>query len=137
LKSVVPFDYPDRLKTPGCKSLVNPRNVLNYIKTECFAFPNPSNRLGNAGRNELIGPGIANLDFSVFKTIPLKKVGEVSNVQLRVETYNLLNHADFSPPNSNNTIFDSTGNLVPGIGSLTDPTTLSSRQIQLAAKFVW
>jgi hypothetical protein len=137
LKSVVPFDFPDRLKGPGCKSLVNPRNVLHYIKTECFAFPNPSNRMGNANRNELIGPGIANLDFSIFKTIPLKMVDGVSNLQLRVETYNLLNHADFSPPNSNNTIFDSTGNLVPGVGSLTDPTTLSSRQIQLAAKFVW
>jgi hypothetical protein len=137
LNSVVPFDFPDRLKGPNCGSLVHPRNTLNYIKTECFAFPNPSNRMGNAGRNELIGPGIINLDFSIYKTVPLTKISETTNVQFRVEGYNVLNHADFSPPNSNNTIFDSTGNLVPGVGSLTDPTTLASRQIQLGAKLVW
>lgn len=137
LNSVVPFDFPDRLKGPRCNSLVHPRNTLNYIKTECFAFPNPSNRMGNAGRNELIGPGIINLDLSIYKTIPLTKILEGSSVQFRVEGYNVLNHADFSPPNSNSTIFDSTGNLVPGVGSLTDPTTLTSRQIQLGAKFVF
>jgi hypothetical protein len=137
LNSVVPFDFPDRLKTPGCGSLVHPRNTLNYIKTECFAFPNPSNRMGNAGRNELIGPGITNLDLSIYKSVPLTKISESTSVQFRVEGYNVLNHADFAPPNSNNTIFDSTGNLVPGVGSLTDPTTLASRQIQLGAKLVW
>ena len=34
-----PRDFPNRLKGPGCKSLINPGNVNNYIKTECVAVP--------------------------------------------------------------------------------------------------
>jgi hypothetical protein len=136
LNSVVPFDFPDRLKTRGCSSLVNPGNPTNYIKLECFAFPNPQNRLGNAGRNELIGPGIVNLDFSIFKTFPIRRISDKADVQLRMETYNLFNHADFSPPNDNNTLFDGSGNPVP-LAGLLDQTTLTSRQIQFAAKLTF
>jgi hypothetical protein len=35
--------YPDRLATPGCKSLVNPGKPDNYIKTECFSVPSAPN----------------------------------------------------------------------------------------------
>jgi hypothetical protein len=31
--------YPDRLNTPACKTLTNPGNPNNYIKTQCFAVP--------------------------------------------------------------------------------------------------
>jgi outer membrane receptor protein involved in Fe transport len=34
-----PFAFPDRVNSPNCSSLVNPGNVQNYIKTECFALP--------------------------------------------------------------------------------------------------
>ena len=34
-----PRDSPNRLTGPGCKSLINPGNVNNYIKTECVAVP--------------------------------------------------------------------------------------------------
>jgi len=34
-----PRDFPNRLKGPGCKSLINPGNVNNYIKTEFVAVP--------------------------------------------------------------------------------------------------
>jgi hypothetical protein len=136
LNSVVPFDFPDRIKGKGCSSLVNPGNQMNYIKLQCFAFPNPQNRMGNGGRNELIGPGIVNLDFSIFKTFPLQRISERANVQLRMETYNLFNHADFSPPNDNNTLFDGSGNTVP-LAGLLDQTTLTSRQIQFAAKLTF
>jgi hypothetical protein len=109
---------------------------MNYIKLQCFGFPNPQNRMGNGGRNELIGPGIVNLDFSIFKTFPLQRISERANVQLRMETYNLFNHADFSPPNDNNTLFDGSGNTVP-LAGLLDQTTLTSRQIQFAAKLTF
>src|SRR5580704_16176493 len=32
-------DYPDRLTGPGCQTLINPGNVTNYIKTQCFTIP--------------------------------------------------------------------------------------------------
>jgi len=120
------FAYPNRLGGPGCKTLTNPGNPNNYIKTQCFAVPtapdpafwsancdptppsapgpiNPAslqcfNLRGNAGRNSLIGPGITSLDFSVFKNNRIKKISENFNVQFRAEMFNILNHANFAPP---------------------------------------
>src|SRR3984893_14975552 len=34
-----PWAFPNRLGGPGCKTLVNPGNSNDYIKTECFAVP--------------------------------------------------------------------------------------------------
>ena len=133
LNSVVPFDFPDVVKGPGCRSPVNPGNPNQYIKVSCFAFPNPSNRMGNAGRNILTGPGILNLDFSVFKD---NRITENVNLQFRAEVYNIFNHADFAPPTGNNTLFDQSGNAVPGAG-LIDQTTLTAREIQFALKLTF
>jgi hypothetical protein len=33
------WDYPERLGGSGCKSLVNPGNPSNYVKTGCFSIP--------------------------------------------------------------------------------------------------
>jgi hypothetical protein len=38
-----PYDFPNRLKSPGCGSAVNPGNPSHYIKTECFAVPTAPN----------------------------------------------------------------------------------------------
>ncbi len=49
LNSSDPWDYPNRLGGSGCKSLVNPGNPNNYVKTECFAIPTaPSPAFFNA-----------------------------------------------------------------------------------------
>jgi len=136
LNSVVPFDFPDRLKGPGCSSLVNPGNVQAYIKLQCFAFPNPQNRLGNANRNELIGPGLLDTDFSIYKNVPLKRISETANVQFRAQMYNIFNHPNFSPPNDNSTVFDGTGTPVQNAGLITQ-TTVPSRQIEFAVKFTF
>ena len=73
LNSSDTVEFPDRLFTPECKSLVNPGNPNNYIKTQCFAFPNPKTRFGNAGRNTLIGPGLSNFAFQFSRTTPSTK----------------------------------------------------------------
>ena len=69
-------------------------------------------RLGNAGRNELIGPGLVNLDFSLFKNITLT---EAIHLQFRVEAFNVLNHPNFAAPvdNGQHFILDPT---ISGIG---------------------
>jgi hypothetical protein len=136
LNNVDPFDFPDRLGGPGCQSLVNPGNPNSYIKLQCFAFPNPVTRLGTAGRNILIGPGLLSLDTSVFKNNPIRRISETFNVQFRVEMFNVLNHANFNPPTDNETVFDGSGNPVPGAG-LVDSTSTTSRQIQFALKLIW
>jgi hypothetical protein len=136
LNNVDPFDFPDRLGGSGCQSLVNPGNPMNYIKLQCFAFPNPVTRLGNSGRNALIGPGLASLDVSVFKNNPIKRISETFNAQFRVEMFNIVNHANFLAPVDNDTVFDGSGNSVPGAG-LIDSTATTSRQIQFALKLIW
>jgi hypothetical protein len=157
------FAYPDRLNTPGCKSLTNPGNPSNYIKTECFTIPQaltpaqaanctpapPSvggpapgtcfNLRGNTGRNILKGPGITNLDFSVFKNNQIKRISETFNIQFRMEIFNILNHANFGPPgvgDGNTDIFNSDGSR-NGLAGVLVRTTTPERQVQFAVKIVF
>jgi len=131
------FDRPDVLRGPGCNgSLVNPGNPLDYIKTQCFAFPNPSTRFGDAGRNILIGPGMLNLDTSLFRNIgSLEKF----HAQFRAEFFNVLNHTNFSSPvvpTNNTSLFGANGARISSAGVLTSTTT-TSRQIQFGLKLIW
>jgi hypothetical protein len=166
--STDPWAYPDRLSGPSCSSLVNPGNPNNYIKTQCFSvpsapdmtfwtnncdptpfqdskgnpvavqFPQCFNLRGNAGRNILPGPGLVNLDFSVFKNNPVRRISESFNVQFRAEIFNILNHANFALPvePDNTDVFDNTG-APTGTEGLLTKTTTSSRQIQFALKVIW
>jgi hypothetical protein len=158
LNSTDPWDFPNRLGGPGCRTLTNPGNPIHYIKTECFAVPtapsqafytancDPSvgtypqcfNLRGNAGRNIMNGPGLSNLDFSVFKNNPIKRISESFNVQFRAEVFNILNRANFAVPVTpdNVTIFDSTGTREGAAGLLTSTTT-TAREIQFALKVTW
>jgi hypothetical protein len=124
---------PNRVFGPGCDTRVIPGNALDYIKLDCFTPPNPSTQYGNAGRNSLIGPGLIALDFSLFKTIPLKKISESSDLQFRMECFNCTNRVNLSPPVFNNDLMDYLGNPINNAGLITSTTT-TSRQIQLALK---
>jgi len=86
------------------------------------------NRFGNLGRNVVIGPAFVNTDLSLVRALAL---GQGRRLQLRIDAFDLFNHANFGPP----------GNIVgsPMFGKITRtrlPTgeAGSSRQIQLAAK---
>jgi hypothetical protein len=97
------------------------------------------NLRGNAGRNIIIGPGIQNLDFSVFKNNPIKRISENFNVQFRAEFFNILNHPNFGDPNVPNAeadLFNATGASIGSVGHLTTTTT-TAREIQFALKLAW
>jgi hypothetical protein len=104
---------------------------------QCF------NLRGDAGRNILAGPGLVNLDFSLFKNNPVRRISETFNVQFRAEIFNILNRANFALPivPDNIDIFDETGApLNPpdnGTAGVLTSTTTPSRQIQFAIKVVW
>jgi hypothetical protein len=55
-------------------------------------------RFGNVGRNTMRGPGLANLDMSLFRTF---KLGPQTNLQFRAEAFNATNTPHFSNPNGN------------------------------------
>jgi hypothetical protein len=152
MNSTDAFSFPDIVR--GCNPV---HGGLNYLNLNCFALPqatpdiaafcNPfagtsvlntcSNLLGNGGRNSIVGPGLVNLDFSLFKNNYVKRISEQFNIQFRMEVFNILNRTNFNPPTTNNQVFNgdgSTGGLTPG---LLDTTATTSRQIQFALKVVW
>jgi hypothetical protein len=139
------FQRPVFNNIPGCSpNAINPGNVDHYIKTQCFLPPLANIIHNDVGRNTLIGPGEVNLDFSIFKNIPVKRISETFHAQFRVEAFNVLNHTNFQPPYNNNVIFDGSTsnnpnfnpNPIAGAGLLT-ATQTTSRQIQLGLKFIW
>jgi hypothetical protein len=127
---------PDRVVGPGCETLTNPGNPNHYIKTQCLALPNPINLRGNLGRNPMIGPGLANLDFSLFKNNFVRRISENFNVQLRAEFFNLFNRANFASPVDNLIVFDQNGNPTSSAGLITSTQT-PAREIQFALKLSW
>jgi len=92
--------------------------------------PNNSGFAGNLGRDTLIGPGLATVDFSAFKDT---KVRERMTLQFRAEVFNILNHANFNSPNA--VVFTTSG-LSPTAGLITSTST-PSRQIQFGLKLLW
>ena len=50
-------------------------------------------RFGNVGRNTMRGPGVANLDLSLFRTF---KLGRQINLQFRAEAFNATNTPHFA-----------------------------------------
>jgi len=124
---------PNYNPAPGCSvNAINPGNPLNYIKTECFSFP-ALGQLGNLGRNTLRGPGLEEVDASLFKNWLLWH--DRTRLQFRIEVFNLLNRANFQAPKVK--IFDGSGAVIPTATQLTSPTQTSERQIQLALKVGW
>jgi hypothetical protein len=53
------------------------------------------NLYGNAGRNILVGPGCANLDLALARMFG---IGGRAKLQIRVEAFNALNHANYQLP---------------------------------------
>jgi hypothetical protein len=71
---------------------------------------------GNGGRNILLGPGRSNLDFSLFKVVP---ISERYRVQFRAEFFNAFNHPQFNLPNA--TIGSTSAGVISStVGSLRD-----------------
>ena len=137
VKSTDPnIDVPNLSGGSGCGSLVNSGNPIHYIKAQCFTVPNPITLRGNLGRNTLIGPGLLNFDFSVFKNNYVKRISDTFNTQFRAEFFNVLNRANFAPPLDNRNIFDSGGQPIANAGLITS-TQAPSRQIQFALKVIW
>ena len=130
------IDVPNVVSGPGCKSAVQHGDPFHYIRTQCFAYPYPANLRGNLGRNTLTGPGLVNLDTSLIKntnvTFGVRKIA----IQMRAEFFNVLNHANFSPPLENKYLFDPGGQPLANAGLIVDTET-PGREIQFAVKAIW
>ncbi len=100
-----------------------PQNGLPYFNTSQFTV-NALGTPGNIPRRFFSGPGLDNYDVALMKTIRLR---ESKSLQLRVEAFNIFNHAQFFGPQTVD------GNIASGtFGQVVnaDPPRL----IQLGAK---
>jgi hypothetical protein len=68
-----------------------------WFDTTAFARPTGA-RFGTVGRNTMLGPGVVNMDLSLFRTF---KVTERINLKFQAESFNLSNTPHFANPNGN------------------------------------
>jgi hypothetical protein len=70
------------------------KTLLNYLNAAAFAFPG-AGTLGNERARSIEGPGFWNVDLSLARLLP---AGASRTVEVRVETFNLLNHFNWGNP---------------------------------------
>ncbi|HTX34445.1 MAG TPA: carboxypeptidase regulatory-like domain-containing protein [Bryobacteraceae bacterium] len=100
-----------------------------WFNPNAFVLP-AAGTYGNLGRGVFSGPGLADLDFSLFKTTALS---ERAGLQFRAEFFNILNHPNFGTPNA--TVFSS-GAINASAGLITTLAT-TPRQIQFGLKLIF
>ena len=124
-------DVPNR--NPDFKGPVILGTVDHWFDPRAFTVP-IAGTFGNVGRSTFRGPGLFNLDTSLFKRIPIR---ESVTLQFRAEAFNVLNHVNFAFPNQ--VVFQ--GNSAnygysESAGEITNTAT-TSRQIQFALKLLF
>jgi hypothetical protein len=104
----------------------------SYFNTACFTTPpiigadGIGTAFGDSATGLVNGPGQANLDLSLSRTIPLRWPHEGSSLQFRAEFFNVLNHPQFADPDNN---FSS------ATFGVISSTSVNPRVGQLALKF--
>jgi hypothetical protein len=127
LKTNVLGSAPQDATTPDLFHLIDLSNQTpgvfsNPITGTSDVGPFPSNL---TGRNRFRGPGFWNIDAGVYKSF---KFTEKTSLQLRLEGYNVFNHANTFVIGSEADV--STFSFLPG-------QKLGRRNVQLAAKFIF
>jgi Carboxypeptidase regulatory-like domain len=104
----------------------------SYFSQDCFTTPpvigadSVGTGFGNSATGIVNGPGQANLDLAISRTVHVTWPAENSSIQFRTEFFNALNHPQFANPDSN---FAS-----PTFGVISS-TSVNPRVVQLAMKF--
>jgi hypothetical protein len=121
---------PDRPSlNPSFTGSIVPGTQARWFDPHAFLLP-PAGTYGDLGRGMFTGPGLTELDLSVFKTTALT---ERASLQFRTEFFNLLNHTNLGTPNA--TVF-SNGAANPSAGMITTLAT-TPRQIQFGLKLIF
>jgi hypothetical protein len=102
--------------------------VQELFNTSAFT-QNAIGTWGNSPRNFLIGPGLANFDFSAIKSFRFKAgpFGDSQRIDFRAEFFNLFNRPNFANPD--NFMVDPTFGQILAAGS--------PRILQFALKYVF
>ena len=108
-----------------------------YFDPTAFVLQ-PAGTLGTLGRNTFTGPNLRTFDLAAVKNMRWSRLGEGTMIQFRVESFNLLNRANFGPPGlqvfSGTTDQPSQGaQPLSSFGKIRSTVT-SARQIQLGLR---
>ena len=113
---------PDMIANPNANA---PHTIAQWFNTKAFAaVPAGQFRPGNAAAVSVQGPGMERWDVSMLKSYPVR---EYLKLQIRVETFNTLNHANFQGI--------STALGATNYGQVT--STREPRRVQLGAKLIF
>ena len=94
---------PDVVGNPNGLSSGRPRGeqVAMFFDTSAFRQNRPADivngpfRYGTSGRHTVIGPGVSNWDFALYKDF---RITERTRVQFRTEGFNIMNRPNFANP---------------------------------------
>jgi hypothetical protein len=105
----------------GCDPYTHQDDPFNRLNPACFFAPMPGSRGLESGINYLYGPGLINFDQSLQKEFLVK---EGVHLQLRLDAFNVFNHANFSGYNANLAFgaYPQTNGIVTGAPALTATT---------------
>ena len=121
---------PDRPSlNPAFSGPVVTGNPHQWFNPAAFVRP-AAGTYGDLGRGTYTGPGLATVDFSLFKNTAIR---ERVNLQFRAEAFNLFNHTNYGTPNP---IIFSGLSTSPSAGLITTTATFP-RQIQLGLKLIF
>lgn len=132
------YECPDTPQTSSFHiALKNPRAPGNqWFDTTPFSLE-PLGTFGNVSRGMFHGPGFNYTDFDLFKNFPIGHADTPRIVEIRMEAFNLFNHANFGQPDGS--ILD--GGAFGEIFGVVSPTAdggngdpQGGRAIQLAGK---
>ena len=104
-------------------------NQTQWFNPNAFVLPT-AGTYGDVGRGTYSGPGLADVDMSIFKNTTLS---ERVHLQFRAEFFNLLNRTNLGTPNA--TVFSGT-TISPTAGLITSLAT-TPRQIQFGLKLIF
>jgi hypothetical protein len=113
-------------------------DVANYALPTCWTNPAActpvGSFLGNVGKNHLISPGVADVDFALMKETAIPMLGEGGNLQFRWQLFNLFNRPNFGLPGTQ--AYQRTGAVTTGAGQITTTRT-SAREMQFGLRLVF
>jgi len=103
------------------------RSADRWFDPSAFAAPVPFN-FGSAGRNILIGPGLFNTDFGLFKRFRVDRTGRRREVQIRLEAFNVFNEPHYAQPSATVDLLQA-GRITAIVGTM--------REMQLGVKVIF
>ena len=120
---------------PGVPLYPAHQTVTEWMNPAAFSLPAPYT-FGNAGRDILQGPALADWDFSLIREF---RLAESKRLEFRAEAFNLFNSPNFSLPAADPSAptFGQIFNTVQPIAGLASGGPGDPREIQLVLRLKW